>query len=118
MRVQALLVPLGALVRVDTNPKDLQAILTTSEPTIEVTFPWLILPLVLYVMITTFFFTTMSRTRNAPPWKSSALALLSCTDPNNMMGETEQFKRTARTTSVRLEDNGETWHLHQARSEK
>lgn len=78
---------------------------------IEVTFVWLIMPITVYITITAFFFTTMLRTRNSPPWKSSALALLQSRDPDNHMASPKQFKKYAKATSVRLERNGETWHL-------
>jgi hypothetical protein len=82
-----------------------------SEPTIDVNFTWLTMPIMLYLGLTAFFFTTMVRTGTAPPWKSSPLALLKCADPNNRMATAKQFKLFAESTNVRLEDNGETWHL-------
>jgi hypothetical protein len=81
------------------------------EPTIEVNFTWLTMPIMLYLGLTAFFFTTMVRTGTAPPWKSSPLALLKCADPNNRMATAKQFKLFAESTNVRLEDNEETWHL-------
>jgi hypothetical protein len=81
------------------------------EPTIEVNFTWLTMPIILYFGLTAFFFTTMVTTATAPPWKSSPLALLKCANPNNRMATAKQFKLFAESTNVRLEDNGETWHL-------
>lgn len=86
------------------------------EPVIEVSFVWLTMPIVLYLVITAFFFTTMGRTACAPPWKSSPLALLRCADPNNRMATIKQFETFAESTNIRLEDNGETWHLVSAAS--
>jgi hypothetical protein len=94
--------------------------LTSSHlaPVIEVTFAWLIMPITLYVAITAFFFTTIVQTRDSPPWKSSALALLQSRDPDNHMASTKQFKKYAKATSVRLEHNGETWHLLESNQEQ
>ena len=69
------------------------------------------MPIMLYVSITAFFFATIVRTIEARPWKSSTLALLQCGNPDNKMAGTKQFKAFAKSTKVRLEDNGETWHL-------
>jgi hypothetical protein len=69
------------------------------------------MPITLYVSITAFFFATIVRTIDAPPWKSSSLALLQCGNPDNKMAGTKQFKAFAKSTKVRLDDNGETWHL-------
>ncbi|KAF2818990.1 hypothetical protein CC86DRAFT_375415 [Ophiobolus disseminans] len=83
----------------------------STVPTIEVTFVWLLMPIILYFMITFFFFTTIARSKGAPPWKSSALALMKSTDPHVAIREWKEIKDYAVKNSVRLDDNGETWHL-------
>lgn len=83
------------------------------EPHIKVSYVWLIMPLVLYTTITIFLFITMFHTRNAPPWKSSILALLRCMDPDNKLSTPQQLNQYGKQTVVRLEQvrRGETWQL-------
>lgn len=83
------------------------------EPHIKVSYVWLIMPLVLYTAITIFLFVTMFHTRNAPPWKSSILALLRCMDPDNKLSTPQQLNEYGKQTIVRLEEikKGETWQL-------
>ncbi|KAF2709271.1 hypothetical protein K504DRAFT_455026 [Pleomassaria siparia CBS 279.74] len=82
-----------------------------NEPRIKVSYIWLLTPVVLYAGITILFFTTVFVTRKTPPWKSSALALPRSTDLNNRLLSPKQFKEYTVSTEMRLEDNGETWHL-------
>ena len=71
------------------------------------------MPLMLYCAITIFLFATMFHTRNAPPWKSSTLALLRCMDPENKLGTSQQVDQYGKKTMLRLEEvkNGETCQL-------
>ena len=114
-RFQNIAASISLEMRNEENGKRVNGTAWSTEPVIEVTFYWLSMPIALYLVITVFFFGTVFRTRDAPPWKSSALALLRCADPKNEMASTEQFKKYAAATSVRLDDTGETWHLLETR---
>jgi hypothetical protein len=83
-----------------------------SEQTIQVNFYWLIFPSVLYLMITVFFAVTIARTKNLPPWKSSAVALLWCKEvgDNELNGPREIEKRGKRV-KVQLLDEGNSWRV-------
>lgn len=95
------------------NSTRVNGIAWKTEPHIEVTYVWLTMPLVLYCIITIFLFATMFHTRNAPPWKSSILALLRCMDPENKLGTPQQVDQYGKKTVVRLQEvrNGGTWQL-------
>jgi hypothetical protein len=87
-----------------------------SRQFILVDMNWLTLPILLWALITSFFFATISksRTNGVPVWKSSPLALLACSDPNNQMVSMREIKRQARKTHVQLQFDGTKWHLASA----
>ncbi|KAH6621936.1 hypothetical protein C7974DRAFT_213696 [Boeremia exigua] len=82
------------------------------EPVIQVTFLWLIFPIVLHLLISGFFITTVSQTRDLPYWKSSALALLWCEETgNNRLSTPDQIKTRGEQAKVELLDEGNSWRL-------
>ncbi|KAH7066067.1 hypothetical protein BKA63DRAFT_154822 [Paraphoma chrysanthemicola] len=82
------------------------------EATIQVNYVWLVAPSLLYIIISMFFFATVVQTNNLPPWKSSALALLWCRDPeDDRLTTVDEMKRRGEQVSVLLEDTGDTWRL-------
>ncbi|OAL52965.1 hypothetical protein IQ07DRAFT_629469 [Pyrenochaeta sp. DS3sAY3a] len=99
--------------KLDYNGTRVNGTAWKTEPHIKVSYVWLIMPLALYTVITIFLFVTMYHTRNAPPWKSSILALLRCMDPDNKLGTPQQLNAYGKHTTVRLEEiqKGETWQL-------
>lgn len=74
------------------------------------------MPATLYVLITVFFFSTFVKTWNtkAPIWKSSSLALLYSSDPQNGRMSRKDAEKTAKVTSMKLDNTGTTWHLRDA----
>lgn len=82
-----------------------------SEQFIQVDFWWMSMPIALYVAITLFFLATALKTRNAPPWKSSPLPLLSCTDPDNNLGSIRGIEKEAVRTSMQLNATVTGWHM-------
>jgi len=114
-RVRNIAASLSATMRDVRHGEMLYGMHWISELVIEVSLVWLIMPILLYITMTALFFTTVACGKGVPSWKSSALAVLKCTDPRNELTETPQFKRYARTTFVRLGYNGANWHLVQSR---
>jgi hypothetical protein len=83
----------------------------STEPSIEVTVVWLLLPVLKYLAITVFSFATVLRAKDPPPWKSSAVALLKSIDPDKEMREMEKFRNYAKSISIRLENKRKNWYL-------
>ena len=82
----------------------------TSEQTIQVNFYWLIFPSVLYLMITVSFAVTVARTKNMPPWKSSAVALLWCKEAgDNELNGPKEMETRGKRVKVQLLDDGSSW---------
>jgi hypothetical protein len=83
-----------------------------TEQTIQVNFFWLIFPIVLFLMISSFFFLTIFKTRDLPPWKSSALALLWCEETgDNKLSTLEQMKARGKQANVNLLKENDSWRL-------
>lgn len=75
----------------------------------------LIFPSVLYILITIFFVATVIQTRNLPPWKSSALALLWCTETgDNQLSAVKQMDGRGKRNKVQLLDEGDTWRVKES----
>ena len=83
---------------------------------IHIDFYWLIYPLFIYVLITTFLFSTivLTRKRRLPTWKQSALALLRASDPQNEAYSKDEMKEAARRSMLRFVPRGETWKLEES----
>lgn len=82
-------------------------------PRIEVDFAWLIGPIVVWVLTTVFLFTTivLTASREAPIWKSSAVALLySATDIGGSKRRTD-IKSHARQRTARITRERNRWRL-------
>jgi hypothetical protein len=83
-----------------------------TEQTIQVNFFWLIFPIVLFLMISWFFFLTIFQTRDLPPWKSSALALLWCEETgDNKLSTLKQMKARGKQAKVKLLEEKDSWRL-------
>ncbi|KAF2647027.1 hypothetical protein K491DRAFT_763891 [Lophiostoma macrostomum CBS 122681] len=80
---------------------------------IEVNFRWLAAPLILWLSATAFFFTTIlaTKSRKAPVWKSSVLALLQARGVACQEVDRKEIKRQARNTQARLSKEGRAWWL-------
>jgi hypothetical protein len=83
----------------------------TTEQYIFVNYIWLSYPIALFLVLTTFFFTTIYATRHGPLWKSSPLALLFAMNPDNTLSSTEQMEKKAKNMGVVFEKRRETWML-------
>ena len=53
----------------------------------------------------------MTRQHNAPPWKSSVLALLRLQDEHGTSSSIKDIKHDARKIDVQLTHGGEAWRL-------
>jgi hypothetical protein len=63
-------------------------------------------------MISLFFFMTIFQTRDLPPWKSSALALLWCEETgDNKLSTLEEMKARGKQAKVKLLDENDSWRL-------
>ncbi|KAF2731982.1 hypothetical protein EJ04DRAFT_352610 [Polyplosphaeria fusca] len=98
--------------RVDANVTDsVFGTFTHAERVIKVDFRWLILPIVLWVIITIFFFSTMVKTRHTPMWKSSVLPLLHMMRSEDTPAEDYMIKKEAAETWVGLTRTQKGWRV-------
>jgi hypothetical protein len=66
----------------------------------------------LYLMITVFFAVTVAQTKNLPPWKSSAVALLWCKEAgDNELNGPREMKKRGKRVKVQLLDEGSSWRV-------
>lgn len=61
-------------------------------------------------MITVSFAVTVARTKNMPPWKSSAVALLWCKEAgDNELNGPKEMETRGKRVKVQLLDDGSSW---------
>ncbi|KAF3033215.1 hypothetical protein E8E11_000264 [Didymella keratinophila] len=105
-RMDSLAISLTNAFRISNGSVEVSGTASTTEPTIEVNYMWLILPCALYIAITGLFITTVVQTRHLPPWKSSALALLWGKEFRNNQLSTKQIKIRGKQAEVQLVYDG------------
>lgn len=97
--------------RTDHLSQDVLGRYTFQQSAVLVDFRWLILPAILYLIITAFFIATVFTTRYTPMWKSSPLPLLYAMNSEDNDGSGDQIRKDAKESWMRLRRTTTGWQM-------
>jgi hypothetical protein len=97
--------------RSDTSSEIINGKYTYKTSAIIIDFRWLILPALLYIIITVLFVATVFTTRNTPMWKSSPLPLMHSTHSEDNDGSGEKIRKEAKDSWMQLRQTVSGWQM-------